>query len=304
MEHAVCLNTLSMPAQDKESAYNLMLEACYGMLELNDGNDRFSLYFDEMNKTIYECVLAENYTYNDFLDDLQANQLMDLLLLLEEAEDKSPALDYLNSDQFDELASYQFYLSGTGFDDVMDILGIAWLIDGVLLSLATHERWEKTKVAVSRWDPHANREDRYFINNIAGEKNGIDIRNEIRASAKRTLDDFCSQCIYTEEFRYWYNELNENNRHRVASKIQLADQRNFSGGEPLFKTLENAGGLRELRCSAYPGGAIRILFGPLPNNTRAILIGFIKKSNVEGYGTNLDRAELLWKKLSEKPESF
>lgn len=300
MEHAVCLNTLSLPAQDKESAYDLMLEACYGMLELNDGNDRFSLYFDEMNKTIYECVLAENYTYNDFLDDLQANQLMDLLLLLEEAEDKSPALDYLNSEQFDELASYQFYLSGTGFDEVMDILGIAWLIDGILLSLATHERWENTKVPISRWDPYANREDRYFINNIAGEKNGIDIRNEISASAELTLDDFCSQCKYTDQFREWYRELNENNRHRVASKIQLADQRKFSGGEPLFKSLENADGLRELRFSAYPGGAIRILFGPLPGNAVAILIGFIKKSNTEGYEANIDRAGVLWKKFISK----
>src|SRR5699024_7745523 len=103
-----------------------MLEACYGMLELNTGNDRFSMYFDYMNKEIYEFLLAENYTYNDFLNELKANQLIDLLMVLEEAEDKSPALDHLSSDEFYELASFQFYLPDAAFDDVMDIIGIAW----------------------------------------------------------------------------------------------------------------------------------------------------------------------------------
>lgn len=294
MEHAICLNTLSLPAGDKDSAYNLMLEACYGMLELNTGNDRFSMYFDYMNKEIYECLLAENYTYNDFLNELKANQLIDLLMVLEEAEDKSPALDHLSSDEFYELASFQFYLPDAAFDDVMDIIGIAWLVNGVFLSLLTHERWGNTKIAIARWDDAENREDRYFINNISGVENGVEIRNETKSLSELTLDDICLQCTYTEAFREWYYELDANNRHRVYSKIQLAVQRRFSGGEPLFKSLEGGDGIRELRFSAYNGGAIRILFGALPDDSRAILLGFIKKSNNEGYGENIGRAKSLW----------
>ncbi len=271
-----------------------MLEACYGMLELNTGNDRFILYFDDMNQRINECLLAENYTYNDFLNELEANQLMDLLLVMVEAEDKSPALEYLSSDEFDELASFQFYLPDVGFDEVMDILGVAWLVDGVLLSLLTHSRWEKTKIEIVRWDDVENRKDKYFINNISGVNNGVEICNEIKALSELTLDDICPQCTFTEAFREWYNELGANNRHRVFKKIQLAAQRHFSGGEPLFKTLESGDGMRELRFSAYPGGAIRILFGALPDDGRAILLGFIKKSDNEGYRENMNRATSLW----------
>lgn len=297
MEHAVCLNTLSLPADNKASAYNLMLEACYGMLELNTGNDRFALYFDDMNKGIYECLLADNYTYNDFLNELEANQLIDLLMVLEEADDKSPALEHLSLEAFDDLASFAFYLPDAGFNDIMDILGITWLVNGVLLSLLTHERWKNTKIAIARWDNAKNREDRYFINNISGVKNGVEIRNEINSLSELTLDGVCSQCVYTGVFRDWFNELDENNRHRVFTKIQLAAQKQFSGGYPLFKTLESGGGIRELRFSAYPGGAIRILFGVLPDNARAILLGFIKKSDKEGYAENMARARVLWMNL-------
>ncbi len=300
MEHAICLNTLSLPASDEKSAYNLMLEACYGMLELNTGNDRFALYFDDMNKTIYECQLAENYTYNDFLDELEANQLIDLLLMLQEAEDKSPALDHITLEAFDELTSFQFYLPDSGLNEVMDILGIAWLVDGTLLSLLTHDHWKQSKVSISRWNDDEKREDRYFINNISGVKNGIEIHNEIKALTERTIDDICSQCIYTQEFREWYKGLNETNRHRVYKKIQLAAQRRFSGGEPLFKNLGDGDGMRELRFSAYPGGAIRVLFGALPNDGQAILVGFIKKSKKEGYKENMQRAQSLWTNLSKQ----
>lgn len=300
MEHAICLNTLSLPADNRESAYSLMLEACYGMLELNTGHDRFALYFDEMNKKIYDCVLAENYTYGDFLDELESNQLIDLLLVLEEAEDKSPALDHMSLQAFDELTSCQFYLPNTGMNEVMDILGIAWLVDGILLSLRTHEMWEQSKITIARWNDFDNREERYDIKNISCVGNGIVIRNEIIAITELSIDDICSLCFYTEVFRKWYNDLDENNRHRVYNKIQLAAQRRFSGGEPLFKTLENGEGMRELRCSAYPGGAIRILFAPLQKDLKAILLGFIKKNDKEGYGENMERAKSLWINISNE----
>jgi hypothetical protein len=297
VDHVVCLNTLSLPANDKESAYNLMLEACNGMLELNTGNDRFALYFDDNDQILSHCLLAENYTYSDFLDELEANQSIDLLMTLVEAEDKSPALDYLSDDEFNELASFQFYLPNTGYNNAADILGIAWLVNGVLLSLRTHDRWGRTKIEIARWNNTEHREDRYPINNISGEQNGVDIRNEIISSSELTLDGICQQCTYTEEFRKWYDSMDKDNQRLILKKIQLASQRNFLGGEPLFKTLENGNGMRELRLSAYPGGAIRILFGDLPDYRKAILIGFIKKRNTEGYVENIPRAISLWENI-------
>jgi len=274
-----------------------MLEACYGMLELNGGNDRFALYFDEETKTIYECDLAENYTYSNFLDELKANQLIDLLLMLEEAEDKSPALDHISAEAFDELASFQFYLPDSGLNEAMDILGIAWLVDGTLLSLHTHERWEGNKISIARWNEAEKREEQYFLNNISSVENGVGLRNEIKALTELTIENLCPQCMYTEMFRRWCCQLDANNRHRVYKKIQLAAQRRFTGGEPLFKTLENGEGMRELRFSAYPGGAIRILFGDLPADGKAIILGFIKKKDKDGYKANMKRAKDLWKKM-------
>jgi hypothetical protein len=61
----------------------------------------------------------------------------------------------------------------------------------------------------------------------------------------------------------------------------------------LFDNLENADGLREIRISAYPGGAIRILFKALANSRQAILVGFIKKNDNEGYSVNIDKANEL-----------
>jgi len=301
LEHAVCLNTLSFSVDDRETAYDLMLDACFGILRLNTGNDRFALYFKDHNKGIYDCLLAENYTYNDFLTDLEADHdLRDLLDFLNEAEDKSPALDFFSEEAINELASFDFYLPDAGFNRDMNILGIAWMIDGVLLSLPTDEQWKQSKVSIARWDYMSNREGRYFLFNVYSEQSGVEIRKEIDSSSHRTIEDICSQCTYTKPFRDWYKELTDDNRRRVFNKIQLAAERCFSGGEPLFKTLESGDGLRELRLRAYPGGAIRVLFGALPNRGQAILLGFIKKSDKEGYRENIAVAKTLWANMREE----
>ncbi len=298
MEHAVCLNTLSMPADDKESAYNMMLEACYGMLKLNTGSDRFALYFDDQKKGIYECMLADGYTYREFVNELEADhQYRDLVEVLDQALDRSPALDFLSDKDIEDLGDYAFYLPNAGYNKNMDILGIAWMVEGVLLSFSTHERWGITKVTIARWDSEANREERYPVRNISRESHGVEIRKEIESLTGQTLADICPKCSYTELFQEWYGKLDENNRRRVFAKIQLAAQRRFSGGEPLFKTLESGDGMREMRFSAYPGGAVRILFGALPNDQKAILAGFIKKSNSEGYEENMRRAGEFWKRM-------
>lgn len=55
--------------------------------------------------------------------------------------------------------------------------------------------------------------------------------------------------------------------------------------------------IREIRFSAYPGGAIRILFKAAGNTQQAILLGFIKKSDAEGYLQNISEAKVILDKL-------
>ena len=78
---------------------------------------------------------------------------------------------------------------------------------------------------------------------------------------------------------------------RIYDKLLLADMKKFQGGKPLFDTLNDADGLREMRFSAVQGGAVRILFGALSGQKYGILVGFIKKSDDEGYTSAIKLAK-------------
>ncbi|BCA99395.1 hypothetical protein ATCC19606_17310 [Acinetobacter baumannii] len=90
------------------------------------------------------------------------------------------------------------------------------------------------------------------------------------------IDELVQPNILSEILKNWYNnDLSRENKHRVLEKLKLACERNFQGGEPLFKSLED--GFREIRFDAHNGGAIRILFKNIKDNSHALLVGFIKK---------------------------
>ncbi len=301
MEHAICLNSLSMPAKDREEAYNLLLDACFGILELNRGNDRFSLYYDDSrNRRIYEAPLSKNYTYENFLDELPQKNEHDIHAFLLETEDKSPAIEYLSYEQLDELG---FYIPNTGSNEYMDTLGVAWLNNATLISLLTDNIWDSYKIEIARLSDDGCGENRYFLDNIAKYEHGRELRAKIERLSERTLDEICPECIFTENFNKWYDKLEETNRHRVRDKLNIACKRNFQGGKPLFETLENGDGLREMRFSAYPGGTMRLIFGKLYDRQQAVLTGFIKKSDTEGYKENIPKAKKLWKKLREAKDN-
>lgn len=90
--------------------------------------------------------------------------------------------------------------------------------------------------------------------------------------------------------------LEWNNRHRVREKLQLSHQRAFQGGKPLFESLAGTSGFREIRFHAFAGGAIRILF-KTHGDQCAILTGFIKKSDNDGYAEHIPIAEQEWLNL-------
>lgn len=299
MDLSICLNSISTPADNAKEAYNLFLEACYGVLELGVGrDDRYFLFYDDIkNRQLNACPLAYGYNYEDFLNELKEKNEQDLLLFLIEMDDKSPAIDYLSLEDetlLDELASYSFYLPETGTNQCMDTLGIAWLLDAYLLSLPTRSVWDSSHVEIARIGGEQYREERLLLKNIARREHGTELREERDRLEEVRLEDICPTCLFSTDFFAWYNGLSNENKHRIKNKLRVASERNFQGGKPLFDTLKEADGMREIRMFAYPGGAMRILFGAMPESRQAILIGFIKKDDKEGYDENIPSAKELW----------
>lgn len=66
MEHVVCLNTNSFPASTSVEGYTLFEDALQGLLQLNGGGDRFTLYIDGNTKSFSDFLIAESFTYQDF----------------------------------------------------------------------------------------------------------------------------------------------------------------------------------------------------------------------------------------------
>lgn len=290
-----------MPANSKEEAYQMLVGAFQGMLATSpNDNDRFTLYYDDKDSNpIDNCELANNYYYRNFLTELQQHGEQDLLLFLHEIEDKSPAIDYLyneNEELFNELSTCSFYLPSRGLDGGMDSLGITWLLNASLLSLPTDPIWRNNEVLIEKLDRNFTKEA-LSIPNVSKKYHGLELRSALLKSIEEPLNVLCPSCNFSDQFVEWIDSLDNTNRIKVREKLRYAEHRNFSGGLPLFKTLKEADGIRELRMPAFPGGSIRILFGALENHRQALLVGFIKKSDTEGYDKCIPIAKNLWNSL-------
>ncbi len=67
MEHVICINTNSFPALTAEHGHSLLLDAIYGVLELNVDNDKFVFCLDSNGGTLSDLVISEGYHYSDFV---------------------------------------------------------------------------------------------------------------------------------------------------------------------------------------------------------------------------------------------
>ncbi|WP_293937533.1 type II toxin-antitoxin system RelE/ParE family toxin [Iodobacter sp.] len=182
------------------------------------------------------------------------------------------------------MAEYIFYTPGYAVPKNPDILSLAYFLDAKLLSIPTENQWESSQVIIARTTNGRFINEHLLINNISCHKHGIEL---LKTFNEIDISRLCENCCTSSEFINWHESLTKENKHRVINKLKLACTRDFQGGEPLFKSLSNNDGLREIRFSAYPGGATRILFKGFGNNKQAILIGFIKKSDNEGYENNI-----------------
>lgn len=292
MDHIVCLNSNSFPAPDSSKAYDLFNDSLQGLLALNTGTDRYILYHDSASSELLETFeLSQSFTYLDFKTRLLEDGEQDLFMFLDEIEDKSPAIDCLPDDVVEELTNYSFYMPNYGIANNPEVFGIAWFMHAILLSIDIDEQWSSHNIFIARTGDGQYINEKLIIKNIARYEHGQLLYDEYN---KVNIQDSCGECFFTEDFINWYEDQTDDNKLRVRDKLRLACERGFDGGEPLFKTLIDAEGLREIRFSAYPGGMIRILFKSLGGSEQAILVGFIKKSKTEGYVNNITRANNLF----------
>lgn len=288
MEHNFVLNTLSFPATSKEDAYRLLLDSAKGMLAVRSRKDRITMYSDGLNI----CPLGPDYYYRDFLSQLGEHHENDLQLALMEIDDKTPMFDFLSEEHFNEIASSTFYFPSEAYNGSVDILAMAWHLDATLLSIATADKWRGNEVEFAEYNEGQPSTGRSYLPNISCEEHGNLIRQQYQFEAETPLVELFQQCLFSQDFLEWVYQLPKDVFNRVVNKVTLANAKQFQGGKPLFETLHNADGIREMRFSAVQGGAVRILFRVLSGDRPAILFGFIKKSDNEGYDEAIQAAKI------------
>lgn len=279
MDHIICINQNSFPANSHNEANELFDNALQGVLELQSkDNDRFIFYLDSNDGGLFDFELAKGFTYDDFISNHSDS---DIQLFLYEIEDKSPALDHLSEDQISEMSTYNFYIPESAVDNFPDVYGLAWSLSGFLLSIATSKNWEQSNITFG-----CAREDGIYVNetvilrNISTQAHGKEHYKELH---KVDLKESISPHLISEPLLKWFHQQTDENQSKIFTKIILACGKNFQGGEPLFKTLNGDEGLREIRFSAFAGGAIRILFKHYKDRKQILLLGFIKHSDDDGY---------------------
>jgi hypothetical protein len=293
---SLCLNPNSFPAASAEQAYQLFEDSWQGVLALYQSGDRYLLYLDTLsNDNLYDFCLAESFTYDDFLNRLMMRGERDLYSFLTQLEDKSPALDHLDAETLDDIASYSFYMPDHPVPKHADTFSLAYFLDAILLSINTTPQWANHQVTIARVaDDGRYIDEKLALHHIATRTHGQQLFQQF---SQDDIKAVCAHAVMTAEFVTWYQALIAENKRRVLDKCKLACERHFQGAKPLFDSLTNSDGIREIRFSAYSGGAIRILFKAMSDTKHAILLGFIKKSNSEGYDENIPKAEKLFREL-------
>ena len=296
MDHTICINKNSFTSSNKNLVQTLFDDAIQGVLELQSGSDRFLFYLDCDKGTLYDFQLTDNYTFEDFINETDD---VDLTSFLSEVIDKSPALDNFSDEEIEELASYSFYIKDRAIDPYPDVYGLNLLISGYLLSINTEQIWSAPSITISKSDQQGQEiRESFQIKQISSYDHGIFHTQDVQLS----IEDIISPHEISANFTEWFNEQTKENQHRIKDKLRIAKEQEFFGTEPLFKKLDDAKDLWEIRFFAHAGGCIRILYKDFDKPNKMILVGFIKKSNTEGYDTNITRANDLYDTL-KKPQS-
>lgn len=285
MDQIICINENSFPANSTDEGVTLFTNALQGVLELQAGDDRFFFYLDSNNGGLLDFEIALGFTYCDFIEYIEDQ---DLKLFLFEVEDKSPALDSLTEEQLNEMVNYDFYMQGCAIDKKPEVYGLAWALSGYLLSINSERRWNDFEIEIHRADEGGRFvEEPLVIKNIAIADHGVYHFQQLN---NINIDEIIGQHKVSDSFLSWYGEQAKENQLKIYEKVKLACKREFRGGKPLFESLVNGEGLREIRIPAHTGGAIRIIFRHIEQGEYALLYGFIKKGDAEGYTAAMEQA--------------
>jgi hypothetical protein len=261
------------------------------------GLDTASLHFDGVESLLTRKI-SPNYNISDFIDHLEGVGESDLALVLLEIEDKADSISSLSDDTILDFSNASYFFTQLGYTGSIDYIALAVHIDGVLFGVESQSCWASHEVEFSIYPSQHNNARPSIIYTISSQQSGIRLRSHYDLLGSIIpLEDLLPNCRITDNFRDWLGELTNENESIVRKKLKLAHERGFQGGKPLFDTLDDGDGMREVRFNAYGGGAIRILFAALPNEIFALLVGFIKKSDNEGYTENIKIGKTLWKQL-------
>jgi hypothetical protein len=296
MDYTFCINNGSFTATHPETAYNLFNASISEVLKLHSKDaTHFRIIYDSTAESSYLSIaLSDTYRIRDFLSDLATRGYRDRCELLLEMFDKSPAIASLSTEEFDELASAGFYFEEDGYTKSNDTLAIAWFFEAILLSLNTAERWSKSEIRFAKF-VETGVVETFSLPNISALGHATELNKHDVDESLDALAPLLPKCVFSPAFSEWYATLDLANQRRLAAKLKLAHERDFNGGTPLFDTLSNADGMRELRVPFFPGGAMRVLFGSVTGGKFGILAGFVKKADNEGYKTNIAKATSAWK---------
>jgi len=296
MDYSLFFNHLSLPASGEEEAYSLLIDSFQGVLNLNQNQDRFFLYFD--GASLDDCKLSEGFTYSDFKSRLSDQSEIDLLTFIYEIEDKSPLLDRLSAELTDELSRISSYFQDRPYNSNLDIFTIAWLENGTMFSLATEKFWQNHIITFFSRREGEHEPFRCEVCNISEREHADFIMDAIESKPW----DLCCSAIFTDNFMNWYEECKKEDQDKIKNKLRHCCENNFQFGRPLIDTLSDSRfpNMKEIRIgnAHAQSGKIRILFAITPNRTPAILNGFIKHSN--DYTEYIEIADNLFVKVCTK----
>jgi len=277
MDFSLFFNHLSLPSQTEDEAYALLFDAFQGILHLNQGDDRFFLYFD--GNSFDSCELAENFTYRDFKTRLEHEQEIDLLYFIQEIEDKSPFIEHISDERLDELTELTPYFKNRPYDN-MDIFGIALLESGIMLSLATENFWQDYTLSFFNSRAGEHEHARCKIYNISKKSHA----NFILEAMEESIYDLCPNTIFYDDFIEWYDKrCKKEEKNKIKNILTHCCDNDFQLGRPIIDTLNDSefSKMKEIRVgnAHAQSGKIRIFFAMDSDRKANVLIGFIKHSN-------------------------
>jgi len=222
MDFELFFNHLSVPASSQQAAYLLFSAMIREALLLNSGDDRLMLNFDVDN--IEEIPLAEGYPYRNYKNDLNANNEVDLLVSILEMEDKSSFLQQLSDDELEFLTNSMIYIPDLPYDGSMDLIGLASLRNGILLSLPTSQAWVSPQILFFIQPTGAVTPQRHGLRNISLCGHSALI---LRAFVQEiNLRNEFSTIVFRVDMLEWFNALALEDKHKIVNNLRCCAETN------------------------------------------------------------------------------